>query len=273
MAASEAQLEKARKYLEAIEAKLQELQNNIRAIQDKEQDLSNSVARTQARRMRAQKLLTSLSGETKRWEERVKQLKASSVFILCDALLIAGVLTYMGAFSPSFPVDILARWKKYLKSNDIICSESFSIAQSLGTDSVIREWTVQGLPNDNHSIENALIITQNEKSFPLMIDPQLSGTKWLHSLEGEKLNILRFDQADFIMRFKSYVTFGLPVLITDVGLKLDPLIQSCHAKLWLLMPKSVCQLVAGRFSIMMNSDCTFQQSTRTPSTHQKSVPR
>ncbi|OHS93276.1 hypothetical protein TRFO_11887 [Tritrichomonas foetus] len=81
------------------------------------------------------------------------------------------------------------------------------------------------MPNDTHSIENALIITQNDDSFPLLIDPQLSGTKWLRSVEGEKLVMLRFDQTDFLQRLKGCVSFGLPVLIENVGLKLDPLID------------------------------------------------
>lgn len=70
-----------------------------------------------------------------------------------------------------------------------------------------------------------MIIAQNHDSFPLLIDPQLSGTKWLHSFEGEKLIMLRFDQSDFLQQLKSCVSFELPCLIENAGLKLDPLID------------------------------------------------
>ncbi|OHT14597.1 Dynein heavy chain family protein [Tritrichomonas foetus] len=225
LAASEALLADARSHLAAVEARLQELQDKFQAMKDKEEELTQSVANTQSRLLRAQKLIDGLSGETSRWTETATNLKDTKTYILGDSLLISGVLTYIGAFSPSYRNDIIDKWKKYLTSQDILYSNNFSIDKALGNDGVIREWVVKGLPNDMHSIENALIITQNEQSFPLMIDPQLSGTKWLRAVEGENLNVLRFDQADFLQRFKSCVSFGLPVLITNVGLKLDPLID------------------------------------------------
>ena len=225
LAASEAMLNNAKQHLEAVEQKLKELQDKYKTMQDKEAELTQSVANTQSRLIRAQKLIDGLSGETSRWTDTALSLKDSSRYILGDALLIAGVLTYIGAFSPSYRVEILEKWKQYLKFQDILFTDNFSIDKSLGNEAVIREWIVKGLPNDMHSIENALIITKNEMSFPLMIDPQLSGTKWLRAIEGENLNVLRFDQADFLQRFKSCVSFGIPVLITNVGLKLDPLID------------------------------------------------
>jgi hypothetical protein len=152
-------------------------------------------------------------------------LRHSSQFILGDSLLIAGVLTYLGAFSPSYRNELLENWKLFLMKESIKSNSAFTIAQSLGNEGIIRDWIVKGLPNDMHSVENALIITQNEQCHPLLIDPQLSGTKWLRAIDVDRLVILRFDQSDFLQRLKSCISFGIPVLIENVGMKLDPLID------------------------------------------------
>jgi hypothetical protein len=225
LAITEANLAEARKYLAEVEAKLKALQDSVTAMQAQEAELTENVTRTQSRLNRAQKIMSGLSGETSRWTETANSLRSSSQFILGDSLLIAGVMTYLGAFSPSFRTAMLEKWKSFLDEETIIYLPTFTIAQALGNEGMIRDWIVKGLPNDMHSIENALIITQNEQSFPLLIDPQLSGTKWLRAIEGENLNVLRFDQADFLQRLRSCVSFGLHVLITDVGLKLDQLID------------------------------------------------
>ena len=223
--ATKAILAEAREHLQQIEAKLKQLEESVATMQAKEQELASNVENTQTRLMRAQKIMNGLSGETSRWSETATTLKDSSKFILGDALLIAGVLTYIGAFSPQFRHMMLEKWKEFLKDCRIIFTENFTIGQALGNEGIIRDWIVKGLPNDMHSIENALIITQGRDSFPLLIDPQLSGTKWLRAISGEKLKVLSQDQADFLQNLRSCVTFGLPVLITNVGLKLDSLLD------------------------------------------------
>ena len=218
-------LSKAKEHLAAVEAKLQELQRNFQQMQNKEAELTESVGNTRMRLQRAQKIMSGLSGETTRWSECAEQLKGSAHYILGDSLLIAGVLTYLGAFSPAFRSGMIELWKTFLQKENISFTSTFTIEKALGNDGIIRDWIVKGLPNDTHSIENALIITQHDHSFPLLIDPQLSGTRWLRAVEGEKMVVLRFDQSDFLQRLRSCVSFGLPVLIENVGLKLDPLID------------------------------------------------
>lgn len=50
-------------------------------------------------------------------------------------------------------------------------SEDYSIIGILGEAVVIREWNISGLPIDNFSIENGIIVTKCRR-WPLMIDPQ-----------------------------------------------------------------------------------------------------
>ena len=46
------------------------------------------------------------------------------------------------------------------------------MAAVLGEAVQIREWVIQGLPNDSFSIDNAIIVSKARR-WPLLIDPQV----------------------------------------------------------------------------------------------------
>lgn len=59
----------------------------------------------------------------------------------------------------------------------------------LTDDADVAAWQNEGLPADRVSMENATILTNCER-WPLMVDPQLQGIKWLKNTTGLKAELL-----------------------------------------------------------------------------------
>lgn len=57
----------------------------------------------------------------------------------------------------------------------------------------VATWSNQGLPSDRTSTENATILC-NTQRWPLVVDAQLQGIKWIRNKYGERLKAIRLGQ-------------------------------------------------------------------------------
>ena len=98
----------------------------------------------------------------------------SAIFRLVgDVLLASGFLSYCGPFNQDFRSQLLLTWKKELSSRKIPFSQQLNLLDMLSDATTIGEWNLQGLPNDELSTQNGIIVTKATR-FPLLIDPQVS---------------------------------------------------------------------------------------------------
>ncbi|CAM4969128.1 unnamed protein product [Rotaria socialis] len=119
----------------------------------------------------------------------------------------------------------LARAEGELERTEISlvqCQHDFDVAMQTKQ---IGEQNLQGLPNDDLSIQNGIIATSNYR-YPLLIDPQLQGKSWIKDMERDHdLVITTLNSKLFRQQLDDSIAFGRPLLIEDVKEELDPILD------------------------------------------------
>lgn len=71
-----------------------------------------------------------------------------------------------------------------MKAREIPFGNSLNLNEMLIDAPTISEWNLQGLPNDDLSIQNGIIVTKSSR-YPLLIDPQTQGKIWIKNKESQ----------------------------------------------------------------------------------------
>ncbi|CAF1458544.1 unnamed protein product [Adineta steineri] len=183
------------------------------------------------RRLAAEKLLFGFNSETLRWKDEVNHMKEYENELIGNCLLSSAFLAYCSPFTYEIRQDLIYnQWKKSLNEKTISITENFQIQNFLSSNVEISEWTSQGLPADEFSIQNG-ILTLYTNRFPFCIDPQLQGLLWIKQREKKtNLKILSMRDRDFLKHFELAIKYGYPVLFKDVDEYIDPIILDILSK-------------------------------------------
>ncbi|GFS14673.1 dynein heavy chain 3, axonemal [Elysia marginata] len=216
--------------LKSVTDKLQALNDNLVQKQTEKKNLEDNIELTKVKIDRANKLISGLGGEKDRWTKNVEQLNETYDNIVGDVLLSAGVVAYLGTFILDYRQHCIQEWYDLCKSKCVPVSDSFSLSATLGDPVKIREWQIAGLPADNYSVDNAIIVT-NANRWPLMIDPQGQANKWIKNMEkSNKLEVIKFSNPNFVRSLENCLQFGNPCLLENIGEELDPILESILLK-------------------------------------------
>jgi dynein heavy chain len=120
---------------------------------------------------RADKMIGGLAGEKARWTQKSIELGEKQNMINGDCLLASGLLSYGGPFISNYRESLEELWRNKIKEVGVKITPGITMKQLLGNPIEIRSWSVSGLPGDNLSVENGIIMF-NSRRWPLMIDPQ-----------------------------------------------------------------------------------------------------
>jgi hypothetical protein len=90
---------------------------------------------------------------------------------------------------------------------------------TLGNPITMRSWSINGLPADNLSMENGIILTKARR-WGLMIDPQAQANRWIKTMFKDNLDIVKPTNKDLIRRIEAGIRAGEPLSIKKTQIKI-----------------------------------------------------
>ncbi|XP_025115342.1 dynein heavy chain 5, axonemal-like isoform X3 [Pomacea canaliculata] len=237
LAVQEGRLNIAMADLNAAQAQLDEKEKElaiVRAEYDKamaeKQALMDDAETCRRKMTAASTLINGLAGEKERWTEQSKEFKAQIGRLVGDVLICTGFLSYSGPFNQDFRLLLSRNWMKELKNRKIPVSSNLNMVDMLVDPTTVAEWNLQGLPNDELSTQNGIIVTQASR-YPLLIDPQGQGKIWIKNREQKnELQVTSLNHKYFRQHLEDSMSLGRPLLLEDVGEELDPALDNVLEK-------------------------------------------
>ena len=239
-----------------LNEELTQLQDNFHRAKAEQLELKEMAELMQKRLAAADKLLSGLGSEKIRWSEDLKALKEQRVRLTGDCLLVAGFMSYTGAFNWEIRNKLIYdSWKSDLVSKEVPVTEDFKVEKLMTTDVEQSLWAQEGLPGDELSIQNGILTTKGSR-FPLCIDPQQQAVAWIKKREADnKLKISSFNDPDFLKHLEMAVTYGFPFLFEDVDEFIDPVIDP-------ILEKNIKVSGSRKFVILGDKEVDFDPNFR-----------
>uniref|UniRef100_H0Z5T6 Dynein axonemal heavy chain 17 n=1 Tax=Taeniopygia guttata TaxID=59729 RepID=H0Z5T6_TAEGU len=174
----------------------------------------------------ANRLVGGLASENVRWAEAVKDFKQQQSTLCGDVLLVTACVSYLGYFTRKYRQDLLdGIWRPYLHQLKVAipvtpCLEPLAV---LADEAAVAAWRNQGLPADRTSSENAAILSCCQR-WPLLVDPQLQGSKWIKSAHGDGLRVIPAGHKGYLDTLEQALAAGDLVLLENLEESVDPVL-------------------------------------------------
>merc|ERR1740129_395928 len=173
----------------------------------------------------AERLVNGLADEYKRWTQTVKELQDLGVKLIGNCLLASAFVGYISPFSSRLRLELWSGgWTKDVEDRKIPITDKIDPLNVLCSAADIAGWQNEGLPSDRVSIENASVVTSCQR-WPLMIDPQLQGVKWIKQRVGEDLTVLQFTMNNWLQKVIFTIQMGAQLMIEAVGSEIDAILE------------------------------------------------
>ena len=116
-----------------------------------------------------------------------------------------------------------------MKKRGVPVTPGLDLSAFLVDDATIGEWNLQGLPKDELSIQNGIMVT-NSTRYPLLIDPQGQGNYWIRNKYAEQIDpnrcITTLNHPKFKDMFlKVCMEDGKCLIIENIENEVDPMID------------------------------------------------
>ena len=254
-------LEKVRVIMEkvdALKAQLKEANDKKEAIEAEANALSLNLSL-------ANRLVNGLADEKVRWSANVKSFEKEKITSIGDSLVSSAFVSYIGPFNAKFRSDLWTdSWITDITAKNIPYTEGVDPLYVLSTPAEQAIWKTEGLPDDRFSVENAAIVTSCSR-YPLLIDPQLQGIKWIKGKEGSEMMTITLSQDKWLKKVEHALSQGMVLMIEQIGENVDPLLDPLLSKQFVKKGKNyVVRIGSEEIEIMPSFKLYLQTKLQNP---------
>jgi dynein heavy chain len=212
--------------------------------------LAADAAATRKRMDAANRLINSLSDNKVRWEGQKAGFIQDKTDLIGNVAKAAAFVCYCGPFNSDFRNKLTADYfQTDLDKREVPSIKKITLTNFLVSQTQVGEWAMEGLPSDDLSIQNAIMVTKADR-FPLMVDPQGQAQKWIvkrePSLTENKRLIFTLSVPDLKGALSLPIENGLPCLIKDIENDIDPLLDPVLEKQLIKKGRSFKIIIGGQ---------------------------
>eukprot|EP00743_Colponemidia_sp_Colp-15_P007052 GILK01007609.1.p1 GENE.GILK01007609.1~~GILK01007609.1.p1 ORF type:complete len:2172 (-),score=437.61 GILK01007609.1:43-6558(-) len=213
-------LNKCEEQLVELDREVTRLKNEFGKCTAEAEQLKIGLQKAEGTLAAAQELLGKLSGEKERWQTQVSGLERDLETLPTQALLSSGFITYLAGTPEDVRQAAVHEWIQLAGA----AAQEWRLLQFMATESELLQWKTQGLPSDQLSMENAIVI-QHTTSCPLIIDPATQATEWLrtHLSASGPVEVLLHQDPRLHTQLELAVRFGKTLIIQEVD-NIDPML-------------------------------------------------
>jgi len=151
-------------------------------IKEKMQAKANQLKRKMDQ---ATKLIDSLADNKVRWTQSSQEFQSQKIRLAGDVAKASAFVSYCGPFNAEFRNLLSTEYfESDLNQRRIPNSDDLKLTQFLVDEQTVGDWNMEGLPTDDLSIQNGIMVTRSSR-YPLMIDPQGQAITWIRNRERE----------------------------------------------------------------------------------------
>jgi dynein heavy chain len=220
--------ERAKAQADDIQAMVDGYTRDFKDTMKEQEELRRKAAETQEMMARATALINSLSGEKRRWNQDLGVFADSKNRLVGDCALACAFVSYLGPFNYDYRRMLIeSKFYKDCASSGIPVTKDLNLSSFLVDDGTIAEWNSQGLPKDDLSTQNGILVTQASR-FPLLIDPQGQALSWLMTREAGSLPIwgsITLADEKLSDNLAYCLKEGKPLVIEGITKDVDPLLD------------------------------------------------
>ena len=249
-----AKLKRAQEELDVCQADLDAMQASFDDAMQAKHRIQIDAEATQKRMDAANRLISGLAGERNRWTDLGEAFADETRRLTGDVALACAFVSYAGPFNSEFRDTLLReRFAQDQRKRGIPMTDGFNVSSFMVEQSTIGDWVLEGLPSDDLSVQNGIMVTRSAR-WPLLVDPQQQGTSWLLKRHAaDDLRVTTLTDKRFRTALEDSMAFGTPLLIENVEEDVDPMLDP-------VLDKAVQKSGRGFKLVMADKECEFVES-------------